>query len=159
MPIKYEIFGKDSRKRKFFNRNEINFTYLKNKIDKLKLKDTVFLKNQTMKPKQKLLNADFLIRPSRRNDNWGRDIIEAMSTGKFIISTGKDSLFITHKINGIVTYKWDSEYLADIIFLYLQNNKKLCSIKKNACEFAIKNFNAKKNSQTAQKFFLEVLKN
>jgi len=112
-----------------------------------------------MKPKQKLLNADFLIRPSRRNDNWGRDIIEAMSTGKFIISTGKDSLFITHKINGIVTYKWDSEYLADIIFLYLQNNKKLCSIRKNACEFAIKNFNAKKNSQTAQKFFLEVFKN
>ena len=90
-----------------------------------------------MKPKQKLLNADFLIRPSRRNDNWGRDIIEAMSTGKLIISNGKDSLFITHKINCIVTYKWYSEYLVHFIFLYLQNNVNLCSIKKIDFEFAI----------------------
>ena len=86
MPIKYEIFGKESRRKRFFNRKEIDFRYLKDKVDKLSLRDTVFLKNQTMNPKQKLLNSDLLIRPSRRNDNWGRDIIEAMSTGTFIIS-------------------------------------------------------------------------
>ena len=109
-----------------------------------------------MNPKQKLLNSDLLIRPSRRNDNWGRDIIEAMSTGTFIISTGKERIFLTHEINGIVTSKWDIKYLADIILLYLKNKKKLYNIKKNAYNFATKNFNAKKNSQATQKFFLEV---
>ncbi len=156
IPIKYEIFGKEIRRKRFFNRKEIDFRYLKDKIDKLSLRDTVFLKNQTMNPKQKLLNSDLLIRPSRRNDNWGRDIIEAMSTGTFIISTGKERIFLTHEINGIVTSKWDIKYLADIISLYLKNKKKLYNIKKNAYNFATKNFNAKKNSQTTQKFFLEV---
>ena len=66
IPIKYEIFGKESRRKRFFNRKEIDFRYLKDKIDKLSLRDTVFLKNQTMNPKQKLLNSDLLIRPSRR---------------------------------------------------------------------------------------------
>ena len=86
IPIKYEIFGKDSRKRKFFNRNEINFTYLKNKIDKLKLKDTVFLKNQTMKPKTSKCRFN---KASRRNDNWGRDIIEVRSLVNLLYLLGK----------------------------------------------------------------------
>ena len=60
------------------------------KIKLLGLEKTVKIKGQTKNPKEVLLNADILIRPSRRNDNWGRDIIEAMSTAKFIISTGND---------------------------------------------------------------------
>ena len=62
-----------------------------------------------------------LIRPSRKNDAWGRDIIEAMSTGLFIISTGNDKVFITNKKNGIIVKNWDSKEVARIIKLYLSN--------------------------------------
>ena len=83
--------------RKKINKNEIDSNFLIRKIKLLGLEKTVKIKGQTKDPKKVLLNADILIRPSRRNDNWGRDIIEAMSTAKFIISTGNDNFFLTNK--------------------------------------------------------------
>ena len=126
------------------------------KIKLLGLEKTVKIKGQTKDPKKVLLNADILIRPSRRNDNWGRDIIEAMSTGKFIISTGNDNFFLTNKFNGIVVNNWNVTDLKKIIKSYINNIDKFNNIKLNAYNFAIKNFNAKNNSKIAEKFFLDV---
>ena len=123
------------------------------KIKLLGLEKNVKIKGQTKEPKEVLLNADILIRPSRRNDNWGRDIIEAMSTGKFIISTGNDSFFLTNKFNGIVVNNWNVTDLKKTIKGYINDIDKLNNIKLNAYNFALKNFNSKRNSKIAEKFF------
>ena len=71
-------------------------------IKKFKLEDTVKVFPETDNPEKVLMKSDILIRPSRKNDAWGRDIIEAMSAGLFIISTGKDEIFLKNKKNGIL---------------------------------------------------------
>ena len=109
LPLKYTLFGKGNEKKYIFKKNEINTNFLKNKIKKLNLSDIVDVKNQTEEPEKALIKADILIRPSRKNDNWGRDIIEAMSTGKFIVSTGLNEYFIKNNVSGIVISKWNNE--------------------------------------------------
>jgi len=155
LPIEYFIFGKENIRKKI-NKNEIDSTFLSRKIKLLGLEKIVKIKGQTKNPKKVLLNADILIRPSRRNDNWGRDIIEAMSTGKFIISTGNDNFFLTDKLNGVVVNSWNVIDLKKTIKEYINNIDKFNNIKLNAYNFALKNFNAKKNSKIAKNFFLDV---
>ena len=155
LPIKYFIYGEENIKKKI-NKNEVDSAFLMRNIKKLGLEKIVKIKGKTKNPKKVLLNTDILIRPSRRNDNWGRDIIEAMSTGKFIISTGNDNFFLTNKLNGIVVNSWNAVELKNTIKGYINNIDKFNNIKLNAYNFALKNFNAKNNSKCAKKFFLDI---
>ena len=94
-----------------------------------------------------------MIRPSRRNDNWGRDIIEAMSFGKFIISTGFNDLFVQNNKNGIVVNKWDNKKITNILKFYLNNTEKFNKIKLYANLFAKEKFDAVQNATQVKKFF------
>lgn len=153
LPIKYKIFGKENKKKYFFKRNDIDTGFLNNKIQNLDISDVIELKGQTENPEVELIKSDILIRPSRKNDNWGRDIIEAMSLGKFIISTGFNDLFIKNNQNGIVVNKWEIKKLINIFKYYLKNIEKFNQVKLNANLFAKKNFNADKNANKVRDFF------
>ena len=76
-----------------------------------------------------------------------------MSTAKFIISTGNDNFFLTNKFNGIVVNNWNVTDLKKTIKGYINDIDKLNNIKLNAYNFALKNFNSKRNSKIAENFF------
>jgi len=72
-------------------------------------------------PEPILQQADILIRLSRWNDPWGRDIIEAMVHGKPIITTGTYNKFVEDRVNGYLFPEFDAEKIAEKI-IYLSKN-------------------------------------
>jgi len=73
---------------------------------------------QQAEPERFLKGADVLIRLSRWNDPWGRDIIEAMAYGKPVIATGDYEGFIEHGVNGLLHSKYDAgKMVEDLVFL------------------------------------------
>ncbi len=66
-------------------------------------------------PEEEIKKSHFLIRPSSRNDPWGRDIIEAMCLGKVVIATGDCNDIIIHGENGFLLKRWHPEQAAKIV--------------------------------------------
>ena len=66
-------------------------------------------------PESRIAASDFIVRPSRDNDPWGRDVIETMSHGKVIIATGYFDGFVKNGVNGFIIGEWDVNHVADII--------------------------------------------
>jgi len=62
-----------------------------------------------------------LIRPSLNNDPWGRDIIEAMSTGRAVIATGTYSKFVRDGLNGFLVPSSDPRLLAERMQQFIKN--------------------------------------
>lgn len=66
-------------------------------------------------PDRFLQDCNVLIRLSRWNDPWGRDIIEAMAYGKPIIATGDYEGFVEHGTNGFLHSAFDAKETVDEI--------------------------------------------
>jgi glycosyltransferase involved in cell wall biosynthesis len=78
------------------------------------------------RPEPFLRCADLLIRLSRNNDPWGRDIIEAMIHGKPIMATGKYDRFVQPGINGFLLSPFSASEAAERILdlMYDSNLRK-----------------------------------
>ena len=76
-------------------------------------------------PKEVLKMADVLIRLTRRNDPWGRDIIEALAFGKPVIATGTWDGFVKHYQNGFLV----TPYSTALVSHYLDKIKELPRVK------------------------------
>jgi glycosyltransferase involved in cell wall biosynthesis len=62
-----------------------------------------------------LKDCHALIRLSRWNDPWGRDIIEAMACGKPVIATGSYEGLVEHGTNGFLHAAFDAKTMVDHI--------------------------------------------
>ena len=62
-----------------------------------------------------LLACDVLFKPTRDNNPWGRDILEALAAGKPAISVGSYDRFITTGETGFLLAQYDRSTVADII--------------------------------------------
>ena len=69
-------------------------------------------------------NAFLILRPSRHNDPWGRDIIDACHAGVPCISTGTKNDIIINKVNSFYVTDFNTKLVTKII-INLINNKKL----------------------------------
>lgn len=87
-------------------------------------------------PESEIISSDFIVRPSKENDPWGRDVIEAMSHGKVIIATGYFDGFIKNEINGYLIGEWNAENVADIITNVWSNRHTYEQICQSAYDFA-----------------------
>jgi len=96
---------------------------LKRRIKQDKLGHRIRLCGHTNNPIEKIITALALIRPSRDNDPWGRDVIEATSLGVPVIATGKYEGVIKHGINGFLFDKFDSMKIAKQLVELLKNPK------------------------------------
>jgi len=66
-------------------------------------------------PDRFLQDCHVLVRLSRWNDPWGRDIIEAMAYGKPVIATGAYEGFVEHGTNGFLHPAFDAKEMVDEI--------------------------------------------
>jgi glycosyltransferase involved in cell wall biosynthesis len=69
-------------------------------------------------PEQVLAACAALIKPTRERNPWGRDILEALSIGRPVISFGSYERFVEHGVTGILRERFDvAEIAADIVAL------------------------------------------
>lgn len=70
-------------------------------------------------------HADAVLRLSRENDPWGRDIIEAITNGKPVLATGDNPTYVEQDTNGYLFEPYDPQAIAERIF-FLSQNKQAC---------------------------------
>ena len=87
-------------------------------------------------PESRIIDSDFIVRPSRDNDPWGRDVIETMAHGKVIVATGFFDGFVKNDVNGFIVGEWDVSHVADIIIDTWSTPSRYAKICQNAINFA-----------------------
>jgi glycosyltransferase involved in cell wall biosynthesis len=88
------------------------FKSLANRIDREQLSHRVTLEGFTSSPEEVLVRALALIRPSRANDPWGRDVIEATAFGVPVIATGCFDGVVRSGVTGWLHDVFDAEAAA-----------------------------------------------
>ena len=63
-------------------------------------------------PEAVLAASDLLIKPTREDNPWGRDIIEAMAAGRPVLSVGSYDRFVQDGETGILQASFDADALA-----------------------------------------------
>ena len=82
------------------------------------LEDMVFFAGFQNNPEMLISCSDVIIRVSRYNDPWGRDVIEGIVGGKPVLATGDNSVFIEEGINGYLFEDFNARKMAEkIVFL------------------------------------------
>lgn len=108
-------------------RNRTNRLSLKDqiarRIDEEGLDEYVYLADFQPNPEGIMNHADAVLRLSRENDPWGRDIIEAITNGKPVLATGKNETYVQNGINGYLFEPYDAQAIAEKIFFLSQNRQ------------------------------------
>lgn len=86
---------------------------LERRIGDLGLSDAVELRGHIADPASVLARAFALIRPSRDDDPWGRDVIEAGTAGVPVLATGTFDGVVQHGRTGYLFGEFDAESFAD----------------------------------------------
>ena len=81
-----------------------------------------------------------------------------MAAGLLVIATGNKEIFIRNKFNGLIFSDWEPKKIALSIKFYLDNNKLLLKLKKQARIYACENFNAKNYAKKFNDFLEEIYK-
>lgn len=77
-------------------------------------------------PEQVLVACDAVARPSRENNPWGRETIEAMAAGKPVISTGTYDRFVEDGVTGLLHAGYDPAAFAGAI-TQMADDRALCA--------------------------------
>ncbi len=133
--------------------NQLYFNNLKEQINLNNLKNIEF-KEHTLNVIDILKNSFILIRPSRDNDPWGRDIIEAASIGLPVIATGVYDNIIKHGKNGYLL----NEYSNEEVYKYCEELRKN-QFKWNAFrDYSLNNIRKKYIGNVQEAIFNEAIK-
>lgn len=79
------------------------------------LDDFMLFLGHVAEPERVLKAADALIRPSRGDDPWGRDVLEALAAGKPVIATGRYDRFVETGASGVLLPEYSPGAAADAI--------------------------------------------
>jgi glycosyltransferase involved in cell wall biosynthesis len=103
--------------------------------------------------------SDFhvLIRPSLHQDPWGRDIIEAMSTGRAIIATGSYPKFVRDGFNGYLVRCSDPVALARRIEEFIEDDQLIRKFGQNSFLLAKELFDPLENTRQIERIYDRVL--
>jgi len=125
---------------KFFKKNNIenivfvvvgdnkisrNFS-LKDLASQHKVEKYFIFKGYSVNPENILASCNALIRPSRENNPWGRDILEAMALELPVISFGRYNTFVENNITGFLHKEFNISETAENL-IQLSKNPHLCA--------------------------------
>ena len=100
-----------------------------------------------------LLNSFILIRPSRDNDPWGRDVIEAATSGLPVIATGSYNEIIKNNKNGFLIENFDCSKIYKYLEI-LRNDKDMWN---NYNKYSIKYIREKYTGSHQKEIFKGVI--
>ncbi|SDG76561.1 glycosyltransferase family 4 protein [Roseospirillum parvum] len=66
-------------------------------------------------PERVLVGCDALLRLSRGNNPWGRDVLEALAAGRPVLTVGSYQRFVEHDVTGVLLPRFDAGQMADHI--------------------------------------------
>lgn len=83
------------------------------RVDETGISEMVRFPGHVSEPERALAACDVLIKLTRQNNPWGRDIIEAMGAGLPVITLGDFQDFVQDRVNGFVDRDFDADRVAD----------------------------------------------
>jgi glycosyltransferase involved in cell wall biosynthesis len=120
--------------------------WLKDKMTEMGLRDYFLLLGFQEDPGPIISSSDMLIRVCRRNNPWGRDIIEALTSAKPVIATGSYDKFVEDGINGYLFPKFNAKEIAEKICYLADNPDVVQKMGKANIEKAGRLFNGRSNA-------------
>lgn len=66
-------------------------------------------------PESVLAACDALVKPTRENNPWGRDVLEGLALGKPVLTCGRYDKFVEDGVTGVLQPEFDPSALADAI--------------------------------------------
>lgn len=88
---------------------------MQRRIDALGLGHRIEMRGFIKDPYELLRRAFAVIRPSRDNDPWGRDVIEAISAGVPVLATGSYTGVVEPGVNGYLFQPFDARAMAETL--------------------------------------------
>jgi len=125
--------------------------------DKEGLKDRFLFMGHQAYPDPFLRQADILLRLSRCDDPWGRDIIEAMVYGKPAIATGTYEGFIVPGVTGYLINPYSAEEAADKIIELASNPERRLGMGRAGFERARELFDVRRHSMSVMNVYERIL--
>ena len=107
LKIKIKIYGETRGEEKYFKK-------IKKRIVDSNLKNIV-LKGRTESAEAVIQKSKIILRPSRLNDPWGRDVLDAFSAEVPCISTGTYNDIIINKVNSFYVNNFEIKKVYKII--------------------------------------------
>ncbi len=117
----------------FFKKNKNFSDFIKSKGYE---NNFIFL-GQLEKPENLINKIHVLIKPTRLNNPWGRDILEALSMGKPVISVGFYKKFVETNKTGLLQKKFNAKEIANLI-IKLEKNRSLLKRLSLECKKRVK---------------------
>jgi len=87
--------------------------------------DNMLFLGHVAEPERVLAAADLLIKPTREDNPWGRDIIEALAAGRPVLSVGRYQRFVEDGVTGILQPVFDAPALAARIAQLADNREEI----------------------------------
>lgn len=147
--IKIKIYG-DTRGENKYKK------FLINKLSSLKL-NNIELMGRIDNAENIIKKAFLILRPSRLDDPWGRDIIDACSAGVPIISSGKFNDIIVNNYNSFYVNDFEIKKVFSLIIKLINNKKKYIFLKKNLIKQSKNVLNTRKNINRFEKILHSVI--
>lgn len=91
----------------------------------------VFL-GHVSEPERVLVAADLLFRPSREDNAWGRDVIEALGVGVPVVTLGTCQTFVESGETGVLLPDYAPESVADALVSLVENPAERARLADNA---------------------------
>lgn len=79
-------------------------------------------------PERVLAGADLLLKPTREDNPWGRDVLEALAAGCPVISVGSDATFVETGVTGMLQPRFDADAAAQAIAVLADDRASLASM-------------------------------
>lgn len=109
-------------------------------------------------PEKVLNQCQYLIKLTRENNAWGRDVIESMYLGLGIIAIGNQNQLIKNNFNGFLFKEYDKKKIAKYISSLNEKKKLIIKHQNNSKLLSNKFFNKKNIANQFEKFWLSLSK-
>lgn len=119
--VVFDIYGRNPPYKKFFLFDRKANVTLRSQMLAAGVDDVMIVRGHTSAPEQEMATSHLIIRPSRGNDPWGRDVIESMCVGCPILATGSYEGYIKHGETGVLLDPWSPAAAADWIERLIEN--------------------------------------
>lgn len=139
------IFGLPRGEKRFFES-------LKTKIKNSKLSN-IKIMGKTNNPEKIIKSSLLLLRPSRWNDPWGRDIIDSIHALTPCISTGFTNELVENGYNGYLVKDFESKKVSNIIYKILKNKNIWNKLSLNQKKILNKKFDKKDRLKKIENIF------
>ena len=127
--IRFYLFGRPAHANLLTGATDPYYASVVEKARAGGVDDIVVFPGHTSAPDAALASADVLIKLTRENNPWGRDIIEGLSAGRVVVTLGSYSAFIAHGENGYLREAFDPDDIAAFLVALRDDPALLAKIK------------------------------